>query len=202
MQGREGIRDNASWVAAMNFKGFIRKTIDNKRGYTYGHYYTEYAEGRIRLFHYRTSILEIDTIANRILNYMEYEAATHSDKRAISRALSEFEWMHDTHYNRYIQMDNNSRMVLPDGRYGDLHDLICKGKFKGYLITQDYDANNNKYYIFATGAYGTYFKFIELDEGTSLLMLNGRRSNKILTDWVRIVEMPDWLQAYLVAKEI
>lgn len=70
----------------MDFSDFIKKTLENGRGYKYHKYQTEYDGKIFKLHHYHTKILEVET-SNSKMEIKEYYDGSVSDKQATNRAL-------------------------------------------------------------------------------------------------------------------
>jgi len=71
-------------VPSCSRRGLIIRTLFRARGYTYGHYQTEFNGDVFCLFHYRTCILRVDLSKKQII---DYDGWSNSDRQMLHCAL-------------------------------------------------------------------------------------------------------------------
>jgi len=135
----------------MNFRELIEKTVAKKRGYKYHTYKTDYDDIILKLYHYGTKILELDTKAKKVLRYHIWGF---SDQMAISRTLWILQFPYYTYSGRIwyrinakgvwfsipVEYQDRAKQIVKILRLfstKDLYDLSWIRNIWRYLISVD-----------------------------------------------------------------
>lgn len=208
----------------MDFSDFIKKTLNQRRGYKLRAYRTEYDGNRFKLYHYNTKTLDItinNLYGNGTMTINEYHSGSISDNQSTNRAIATISREYpggDAHYllGSTYNMGIGTIMFKATGNYKTLNVIHENGtrdtfyfvsrlkRIKDVLILYDYEYGQSideidestKYYVYKVPENIKNRRFCIKEKDSSLYSCNAHK--KISSEQLPIEDYNKYITALLI----